>query len=179
MMIDLSCVVFTGWYVPYVRPICTSSLKTSAGSEFTCSAQRETPFWYSLAKGHWEVIACICVHHEQFSLLSVTKKDHCFLRLTRMGSNVAACSLQHLQTFLNNSLGSPLYSAWRANSLLLQLLCTHSMAPLSHESSSLWLVSFFLPRLNLIHTSQNHQVALLDKSCLSRGITRARKPVQV
>lgn len=100
MMIDLSCVVFTGWYVPYQASICTSSLQKSAGSEFAHSAQRETPFWYILAKGHWEVIACICVHHEQFTLFSVAEKDLCFLRLARMGSNMTACSLHHLQAFL-------------------------------------------------------------------------------
>lgn len=97
-------------------------------------------------RGHWEVTAYMCMHQEQFSV-------HSFSRLTGIDSDVATCSLQHLQMFLNNSPGSPVFLTWSANSFLLWLLCTLSMTPLSHKSS---LDSFCLPRLSLIHTSQNH-----------------------
>lgn len=83
---------------------------------------------------HWEVIAYMYMHQEQFSVLSLAKKDHSFSRLTGIESDVATCSLQHLPMFLNNSPGSPVFSTWSANSLLLWLLCTLSMTPLSNES---------------------------------------------
>lgn len=178
MMIDLSCLVFTGWDVLYVRSICASSLKQAQEVNLLIVPRGKLLFWYSLAKGHWEVIAYICVHHEQFSLLSVAKKDHCFLRLTRMWGNVAACSLQHLQTFLtplaHQSIQHGELTAYFSSSCAL-IQC--HLCPMKTAVSGWFL--FACLALTSFTLSQNHQIALLDKSCLSRGIAKARKPVKV